>query len=267
VLSAGTHNDRECRIPVKVGGTRMAEHMGIVDQMPRSMSIDPARAGVALLSAVPAPCHLLEPARREQAEEWQSLLHHSLDGILHALTTVVALRDVFVAEHQRKVRLLTDAITDELGLDAATRHGAAVAAQIHDVGKIAVPAGILSCPRHLTANEFALIMEHPQTGLEIVKGIAFPWPVADIISQHHERMDGSGYPLALGGGAILLEARILGVADVVEAMTSHRPYRPALALDAALAEIADGRGSRYDADIADACTTVLTRHGLGVFTP
>ena len=128
-----------------------------------------------------------------------------------------------------------------------------MAATIHDLGKIATPAEILSKPTHLTDLEFSLIKIHPQVGFDILKEVDFPWPVAQIVHQHHERMDGSGYPEGLSGDTILLEAKILMVADVVEAMASHRPYRPALGIDAALEEISKNKGKFYDSDVADAC--------------
>ena len=128
-----------------------------------------------------------------------------------------------------------------------------MAAVIHDIGKIAMPAEILSKPTRLSRTEFQLIKDHPRVGYDILKTIEFPWPVAHIVLQHHERMDGSGYPDGLVGDAILLEARIIAVADHVEAMSSHRPYRPALGLEKALEEIRRGRGIQFDARVVDAC--------------
>jgi HD-GYP domain-containing protein (c-di-GMP phosphodiesterase class II) len=124
---------------------------------------------------------------------------------------------------------------------------------IHDLGKIYVPAEILNRPGRLSAAEFAIVRTHPEVGYDIVKGIEFPWPVADIVLHHHERLDGSGYPHGLAGDAISLEARIVAVADVVESMTAHRPYRPALGLAAALREVTSKRGTLFDPDVVDAC--------------
>jgi HD-GYP domain-containing protein (c-di-GMP phosphodiesterase class II) len=145
------------------------------------------------------------------------------------------------------------AIGAELGLDERQQEGLRVAGHLHDIGKITIPAEILSKPGKLSAIEFHLIQGHAQASYDVLKGVEFPWPVAEVALQHHERMDGSGYPQGLKGVAILLEARIMAVADVVEAMSSHRPYRPGLGIDKALAEIERGRGSAYDPAVADAC--------------
>jgi HD-GYP domain-containing protein (c-di-GMP phosphodiesterase class II) len=144
-----------------------------------------------------------------------------------------------------------------LGLEADRLDGLRLSALIHDVGKLAVPAEILAKPGRLTDIEFKLIMQHSQAGYDILAGIEFNWPVAEMVLQHHERCDGSGYPRALKADDILLEAKILAIADVVEAMSSHRPYRAALGMDMALAEISEGAGVRYDADVAAACAAVM----------
>lgn len=145
-----------------------------------------------------------------------------------------------------------------MGLDEATTHGIRTAAGIHDVGKIAIPAEILSKPTRLTPAEFDLVKGHVQAGYEIVRRIDFPWPVADMILEHHERLDGSGYPNSLQGDEISLGARIIAVADVVEAMASHRPYRAGLGVDSALAEITTSRGTRFDRDVVDVCVGLFT---------
>ena len=137
-----------------------------------------------------------------------------------------------------------------------------MAASIHDIGKLSVPAEILSKPGKLTETEFSLIKEHSKKGYEILKNVESAWPLAEIVYQHHERMDGSGYPRNLKGDAILMEARILAVADVVEAMASHRPYRPTLGIDAALKEIEDNRGVLYDADVVDVCLRLFREKGF-----
>ncbi len=135
-----------------------------------------------------------------------------------------------------------------------------MAGVIHDLGKISVPSEILSKPGKLTEIEFSLIKTHPQVGFDILKEIEFPWPIAQIVYQHHEKMDGSGYPQGLSGEKILLEARIMCAADVVEAMASHRPYRPALGIDVALEEIKKNKGKLYDPDVADACLNLFTEN-------
>jgi HD-GYP domain-containing protein (c-di-GMP phosphodiesterase class II) len=149
------------------------------------------------------------------------------------------------------------AIGAELGFDERRQEGLRVAGHLHDVGKITIPAEILSKPTKLTPIEFLLIQGHAQASYDALKNVKFPWPVAEIALQHHERMDGSGYPRGLVGEAILLESRILAVADVVDAMSSHRPYRPSLGIDKALAEIERGRGIAYDPVVADACLRIF----------
>jgi len=155
---------------------------------------------------------------------------------------------------------LARAIATEMCLPGNQLDGLCIAASIHDIGKISVPAEILSMPRKLTEIEMNLIKTHPQSGYDILKDIDFPWPVAQIVLQHHERLDGSGYPLGLKGSEILPEVRILAVADVVEAIVSHRPYRPALGLDLAIDEIANSRGILYDPDVVEACLKLLANN-------
>ena len=168
-------------------------------------------------------------------------------------TMLSGLRDPYTAGHERRVGEIATAIGVELGLDLNQQEGLHVAGQLHDIGKITIPSEILNKPTKLTAIEYALIQTHAAAGYEVLKTVAFPWPVAQVALQHHERMNGSGYPQGLIGEAILLEARIMAVADVVEAMSSHRPYRPGLGIDKALAEIERGRGTLYDPNVADAC--------------
>jgi len=159
----------------------------------------------------------------------------------------------YTAGHQRRVADLAVAIAAELELPTDKIDGVNMASTIHDIGKIAVPAEILSKPTNLSDIEFGLIKSHTQAGYDILKDIEFPWPVARAILEHHERIDGSGYPNGLKGDEILMEARIMAVADVVEAMASHRPYRPALGIEVALEEIEKNKGTYYDSDVVDAC--------------
>jgi len=168
-------------------------------------------------------------------------------------TTLSEMRDPYTAGHERRVAEIAVAIGAELGFDAPRLEGLRVAGHLHDIGKITIPAEILSKPGKLSAIEFMLIQGHAQASYDILKNVEFLWPVAEIALQHHERMDGSGYPQGLKGEAILLEARIMAVADVVEAMSSHRPDRAGLGIEKALTEIDRGRGSAYDADVSDAC--------------
>lgn len=163
------------------------------------------------------------------------------------------MRDPYTAGHERRVAEVAVAIGGELGLDAHRIEGLRVAGYLHDVGKMAIPAELLSKPSRLTAIEYALVQGHAEAGYEVLKNVKFPWPVAEVALQHHERIDGSGYPRGLSGDEVLLESRIMAVADVVEAMASHRPYRPGLGVEQALAEVERGRGTSYDPLVADAC--------------
>jgi len=189
-------------------------------------------------------------------------LRKALGGTIHAIARVVEAKDPYTAGHQRRVADLSRAIATELGLDRDRCEGLRMAATIHDIGKISVPAEILSKPSRLTKLEKSLIETHSQTGFDILKDIDFPWPIAEIVLLHHERMDGSGYPQRLKGSDILMEARIIAVADVVEAMASYRPYRAALGIDLALAEISDNGGGKYDADVVRACLTLFREKGF-----
>ncbi len=191
-------------------------------------------------------------------------LQKTLEETVNALSALVEMRDPYTAGHQNRVARIARAIAQELGLSEDAVQGIWVASLIHDIGKVRVPADILSRPAHLSSAEFELIKEHPQTGYEILRKIDFPWPIAEIVLQHHERINGSGYPLGLKGDEILFASRIIGVADVVEAMTYHRPYREALGLDAALDEIKENKGILYDSDVVDACIKVFLEKGLAL---
>jgi PAS domain S-box-containing protein len=180
-------------------------------------------------------------------------LDKTLDAVIQTISLTVEIRDPYTAGHQHRVSSLACAIAAELGLPQDKINGIRVIGAIHDIGKIGVPAEILSKPGSITEAELSIIKEHPKTGYDILKGIDFPWPVALAVLQHHERMNGSGYPCKLSGDAIIDEARVLAVSDVVEAMASHRPYRPALGIDKALEEIVRGKGTIYDPDVVEAC--------------
>lgn len=191
-------------------------------------------------------------------------LRESLVATIRAIALTVEKRDPYTAGHQNKVAEICVAIGLELGLPADRLEGLRLGATIHDIGKVYVPAEILNRPGRLTEPEFGMIKSHPQIGYDIVKDVKFPWPVAEMILQHHERLDGSGYPNGLKGEQIILEARILAVADVLDAMASHRPYRPSLGNEAAMTELEQGRGTRYDATVVDACLQ-LARARLAPF--
>jgi putative nucleotidyltransferase with HDIG domain len=198
--------------------------------------------------------------RYENIKQKHSELQKAIDGVIHAMSLVVETRDPYTAGHQRRVAELAKAIAGEMGLSEWQVMGVYITGLLHDVGKVAVPTEILSKPGKINQNEFSIIKNHSKIGYDILQRIEFPWPVTQAILQHHERMNGSGYPAGLSGEEIIIEARILGVADVVEAMSSHRPYRPALGLDSALEEIASGRGILYDADVVDACLSLLKKN-------
>lgn len=197
-----------------------------------------------------------------EAKQAMKQLRESLVGTIRAISLVVEKRDPYTAGHQNKVSKLCVAIGSELGWNEDRIEGLRLGAIIHDIGKIYVPAEILNRPGKLTDNEFALIKEHPQIGYEFVKDIDFPWPVAKMILQHHERLDGSGYPNGTNASEMISEARIIAVADVVEAMMSHRPYRPAIGIELALQEIESNRGTKYDAEVVNACLRLFRDRGF-----
>lgn len=211
--------------------------------------------------------HVRELERRvdERTQELQIALRdlrQSMEGIVRAMSLAVESRDPYTAGHQRRVAELSRAIARELGMGPERIEGLYMAGLIHDLGKIAVPAEILSKPAKLNRIEFDLIKCHPEVGYEILKPLQFPWPIADMVRQHHEKMDGSGYPLGLTGEEILPESRILVVADVVEAIVSHRPYRPALGIERALEEVEKNRGILYDAEVVETCSGLFREKGF-----
>ncbi len=186
-------------------------------------------------------------------------LEKSMRATITALASTLELRDPYTSDHQKKVSMLAVSIAQHLGMSEDRCRGLELAALVHDIGKIIVPAEILSKPGRISKAEMDLVRGHAEAGYEILKNVDFPWPVALIVRQHHERLDGSGYPLGLKGDQILLESRILAVADVVEAMESHRPYRVARGIDSALDELVRGRGSIYDEAAVDAALTLYGR--------
>ena len=209
---------------------------------------------------------LAEIAERKRAEEelQQSYvkLQRALEGTISVLVSAIEIRDPYTAGHQRRVTRLACAIANELGLPQEQIEGLRLAGLIHDLGKITIPTEILSKPIQLNDFEWGMIKAHSQAGYDILKTVEFPWPVAEIVLQHHERVDGSGYPAGLSDDEIMLEARILAVADVVEAMASHRPYRPARGIDEALEEISQNRGGLYDPEVVDVCLKLFTEKGF-----
>ena len=199
-----------------------------------------------------------EEELRHRAEQ----LRRAVGGAVLAMSRMVESRDPYTAGHERRVAELAAAIGTAVGMESEQLEALRLAATIHDVGKIAVPAEILSKPGQLSETEFSLIKAHPTTGFDTLADIDFGRPVAEMVLQHHERLDGSGYPRGLKGEDVMAEARILAVADVVEAMSSHRPYRAALGMEAALAEVRAYAGIKYDADVVAACARVVEEQGF-----
>ncbi len=196
-----------------------------------------------------------------ERDRFRSRFRMSLDEGSEAVTRVIEGYDPFIAGHQQQVTDIATAIARDLGLSSDTVRGIGVAATFHDIGEIAESSGMLSRPGGLTSAEFEKVKLHPEAGAQIVSGISFPWPVADMIRQHHERMDGSGYPRGLSGDEILLGAQIIAVADVVSAMSSFRLYRPAIGTEAALTEIENKRRC-YRPEVVDSCLRLFREQGF-----
>ncbi|TAN78722.1 MAG: HD domain-containing protein [Magnetospirillum sp.] len=198
----------------------------------------------------------------DERERAQQALERALESTIEAVASTIEMRDPYTAGHQRRVAEIAVAIGRELGLDEERLKGLHMAGTIHDIGKIAIPTELLTRPGRIGPVEMEIIRCHSRDACDILKGVEFPWPVADMVRHHHERMDGSGYPDGLRGDEIILEARILAVADVVEAIASDRPYRAALGLEAAMTEVMIYRGSRFDADVVDICCKLVAEGRL-----
>jgi putative nucleotidyltransferase with HDIG domain/PAS domain S-box-containing protein len=184
-------------------------------------------------------------------------LKQAMDGTVQAMAYTIETRDPYTAGHQRRVTQLACALAEKMELPRDVIEGVRMAGDLHDIGKIYVPAEILSKPGKLSEAEYNIIKTHSQVGYDILKTIEFPWPIAEIVLQHHERINGSGYPAGLHGKDILLEAKILAVADVIEAMATHRPYRPALSIEDALDEISENKGKLYDPEVVEVCLKIF----------
>lgn len=221
------------------------------------------RLGDPDLSCLILTCRDITEERRQQIAYTAAMkkLGLGLRDIIITVGTTVGARDPYTASHQRRVADLSLAIGKAMGLSAVVLEGLYLAAMIHDVGKFQVPLEILTKPSILLPEEQALIRIHPRTGYEILKDIEFPWPIADVVHQHHERVDGGGYPQGLKGDEIIIEARIVAVADTVEAMANDRPYRSAPGREKALRAVRDGVGSAFDARVAETCLELFEQHG------
>ena len=206
----------------------------------------------------------IENRKRMQDELQQSFekVEMAMHSAIQAISMTLEKRDPYTSGHQQRVADLAKSIAGELGLTEDQRQSIYMAAAIHDIGKISLPAEILVKPIQLSDIEVSLIQTHAEAGYDILKGIEFPWPIADIVLQHHERLDGSGYPQGLAGDNILLEARIIGVGDVVETMASHRPYRPSIGINKALEEITKKSGMLYDPSVVNACLKLFYEKGF-----
>ncbi len=205
--------------------------------------------------------------RREELQEADLHLREILVGTVRALSISVDLSDRLMAGHQNRVAELGRAIAEELGYPIERVEGIYFGGLLHDIGRSGIPGEILNRSGKLTEVEFAMVKQHPRAGYDTVESIEFPWPVGEMILHHHERLDGSGYPDGLRDGDISEEAMIIGVSDVVEAMCSHRPYRPALGIEAALEEITSHRGTLYQASIVDACVRLFTEKDFSLINP
>lgn len=200
-------------------------------------------------------------AEKKLKENYKAL-QRTWENTIRAMADIVEIRDPYTARHQKQVAKLASKIAKEMCLPEQQRRGLVMASYIHDIGKIYVPGEFLTKTGKLESNELNIIKNHSQAGYNILKNIDFKWPISEIVLQHHERMDGSGYPRGLSGEDILIEARILAVADVVEAIASHRPYRPSLGTNKALEEITKGKGILFDSEVVDACLKLFIEKGL-----
>jgi HD-GYP domain-containing protein (c-di-GMP phosphodiesterase class II) len=200
---------------------------------------------------------LSNAARRQAEARYETVL----SGVLRAMARLLEIRDPYTAGHELRTAQICVAVARELGRDENTTEGLRIAAELHDIGKMVVPSEILSRTARLTKTEMEIVKQHPGLGEEVLGAIEFAWPIATIVGQHHERLDGSGYPRGLKGEAIRLESRILAVADTYEAITSHRPHRPARPHEEAMAELRRGAGALFDPVVVDAIEGVAKRHG------
>ncbi|MFW6150768.1 MAG: HD domain-containing phosphohydrolase [Chloroflexota bacterium] len=262
----GEEMAREKRPETDPNRTRTVE----LDLVHRDGHVVPVEVNYSFLrSSDGRPTELLAVVRnirkRKEAEhnfrQSTERMMNALEGTIQAMAMLVEMKDPYTAGHQRRVADLACAIGSRMNLPQDTITGLRLAGLVHDIGKVRIPTEILTNPNGLTEAEFSIIKVHPTTGHEILGSIDFPWPIAEAVYQHHERLDGSGYPRGISDRDIITEARILAVADVVEAIASHRPYRPARGVDAALQEVLDQRGLLYDPGAVDACLALFRQDG------
>jgi len=249
----------------ETGATQVCEVRMLCTTAPCWVRIDANAAqdtdGAPVCNAIMIDINERKQAKKQLLESLEQV-RRAVETTIQVLVMAVEVKDPYTAGHQRRMTDLARTMATEMGLSPKQIEGLRMAGVIHDIGKITLPTEILSKPTKLSDIEFLLIREHVQLGYEILKDVESPWPLAEIVRQHHERMDGSGYPQGLKGEEILMEARILAVADVVEAMASYRPYRPALGLDAALEEIEKNSGLLYDSRAVDACLRLFRKKGF-----
>lgn len=255
-------------LPVKAG-EEVNALIVILASEPQAFLDDEVNVLALLAAETGYALHVSDSVQRFDSVQGSLLAAHGRleEALLSAITAIartIEARDPYTAGHQERVARLAEAMGREMGLPEAQIRGIGLAARMHDIGKIGVPAEILAKPTRLTGPEKAIVNEHPQIGFDIVKEVAFPWPIGRVILEHHERIDGSGYPKGLKEADICLEAQIVGAADVAEAVMSHRPYRPALGLETAVAELERQRGQAFSARVADACIKVVTSGLLDV---
>lgn len=250
-IEGGTDGARYSFQAIRKDGSR-----AVLEAQGTSGSYGGKRVVIATVQDVTALSRAEDELQRTVAK-----LRRAIHSAVEVVSTIGEVRDPYTHGHERRVGQVATAIAEEMGLPTDCIEGVRVAGYLHDVGKIGVPTQILSKPTRLSKTEFEIVKEHAQKSYEILKGMEFPWPIAEAAWQHHERLDGSGYPRGLKGEEIILEARILAVADTVEAMASHRPYRPGHGVDAALAEIAGNRGILFDAAVVDACLRLFRVKG------
>jgi putative nucleotidyltransferase with HDIG domain len=235
------------------------------DTISRAMGVvfnDEVTGGVALSTVEEVSTYPIQIER--ELESSMKKVQKSMEGAIQAICRTVETKDPYVAVHQKRVSQFACDIAREMGLTASQIEGIRVAGLLHDIGKVTVPMEILTKPGKLSRIEVAMIQDHPRVAFDILKNVEFDGPIAQIVVQHHERLDGSGYPYGVSGGDVLLEARILAVADVVEAMCTDRPYRPALGTKEALDELDRGDGRLYDSNVVRACKKLLNERGSKV---